>query len=117
MHDTLSWKPSEVDAGFYVYDITRLFHGRVESYFLFRTIAGQNNYIDFNRSSQRFTFVYDLRSIVVIPFPHTNTINFIGMSQKNDYLIWREKNGFFTAVDRGGNMLTWTCISGKLLYI
>ena len=31
-------------------------------------------------------------------------------------MIWREKNGFFTALDRKSNLLTWSVTSGKLLY-
>ena len=31
-------------------------------------------------------------------------------------MIWREKNGFFTALDRKSNLLTWSLTSGKLLY-
>ena len=31
-------------------------------------------------------------------------------------MIWREKNGFFTALDRKGKLLTWSMINGKLLY-
>jgi len=38
------------------------------------------------------------------------------MGQKHEYLMWREKNGFFTALDKKGKLLTWSLISGKLLY-
>ena len=38
------------------------------------------------------------------------------MGQKNEYMIWREKNGFFTALDRKSNLFTWSLTSGKLLY-
>lgn len=31
-------------------------------------------------------------------------------------MIWREKNGFFTALDRKGKLLTWSMLNGKLLY-
>ena len=38
------------------------------------------------------------------------------MGQKSNYLIWREKNGFFTALDKFSNLLTWSLVTGKLLY-
>ena len=38
------------------------------------------------------------------------------MGQKHEYMIWREKNGFFTALDRRSNLLTWSMVTGKLLY-
>jgi len=31
-------------------------------------------------------------------------------------MIWREKNGFLTALDRKGKLLTWSMLNGKLLY-
>ena len=58
----------------------------------------------------------DYATIAVIPFPHLNLINCVGMAQKNQYLIWREKNGFFTALDRRSRLMTWSIITGKHLY-
>ena len=40
----------------------------------------------------------------------------VGMGAKNEYLVWRQKNGFFTALDKQGELLTWSLLSGKLLY-
>ena len=30
--------------------------------------------------------------------------------------MWREKNGFFTALNREGELLTWSLVTGKLIY-
>jgi len=30
--------------------------------------------------------------------------------------VWREKNGFFTALDKVGDLVTWSLLTGKLLY-
>ena len=38
------------------------------------------------------------------------------MGVRQDYLIWREKNGFFTALSTDGFLRTWSVASGKLLY-
>ena len=38
------------------------------------------------------------------------------MGHKSEYLIWREKNGFFTALDYHGKLCTWSLATGKLLY-
>ena len=54
--------------------------------------------------------------IIMIPFPHLNLLNCVGMGHKSEYLIWREKNGFFTALDKRSNLLTWSMITGKMLY-
>ena len=38
------------------------------------------------------------------------------MLNKHEYLIWREKNGFFTALDKKGDLNVWSILTGKLLY-
>ena len=38
------------------------------------------------------------------------------MGQKNEYIVWREKDGFFTALDRHGYIKTWSLVTGKMLY-
>ena len=38
------------------------------------------------------------------------------MEHKHEHLIWREKNGFFPALDRRGVLKTYSTLSGKLLY-
>ena len=104
------------NSGFFVYDLTQLFEGKVERYKLSSAIGGVNNLFDNSKFSERFSFIQNFDWIAVIPFPHLNVINCVGMGQKNEYLIWREKNGFFTALDRKSNLLTWSLASGKLLY-
>ena len=76
-------------AGFYVYDASQLAEGKVESYRLYDSIVGVNTLIDNSRFSDRFSFLADFNNVLVIPFPHMNIMNFIGMSQKQDYLVWR----------------------------
>lgn len=66
--------------------------------------------------SQRFSFISNFDHLTVIPIPHLNVMNCIGMGSKTDYLIWREKNGFFTALDKNSNLFTWSITSGQLLY-
>jgi hypothetical protein len=38
------------------------------------------------------------------------------MHPKNHYLIWREKNGFFTALQKDGTLHTWSMLTGKHLF-
>ena len=38
------------------------------------------------------------------------------MKQKNHYLIWREKNDFFTALSVTGRLWTWSLATCNLLY-
>ena len=38
------------------------------------------------------------------------------MEKKSEYLIWRSKNGFFSAVNKEGILFTWSMVTGNLLY-
>ena len=31
-------------------------------------------------------------------------------------MIWRQKDGFFTALDKSGHLFTWSVVTGSLLY-
>jgi len=52
----------------------------------------------------------------LLPVIHKNTINFVGIEEKSKYLIWREKNGFFTALDVAGDLHTWSMLTGEHLF-
>ena len=59
----------------------------------------------------------DYNTVVVIPVPHLNTVNCNGMDKKDEYLVWREKGSFFTALHKRRKILqTWSKLSGNLLY-
>ena len=53
---------------------------------------------------------------MILPYVHRNTINLNGVSGKNDYLIWREKGGFFSAMNKEGVVQTWSLATGNKLY-
>ena len=38
------------------------------------------------------------------------------MKNKHDYVVWRENKGFFTALDRNGQLATWSLLTGDMLY-
>ena len=88
-----------ITSGFYVYDLVALLEGKIERYRLAASIGGQCNLLSKSKFGNRFSFLSSYDKITVIPFPHVNLIECVGMDQKSEYLIWREKNGFFTALD------------------
>jgi hypothetical protein len=55
----------------------------------------------------------NFNTIEMVPVPHRNTINFLGMKAKEKYLIWRETNGAFTALDIDGHLHAWSIDTGK----
>ena len=111
-HDRYALTPS----GFYVYDLEQLFKGKIEKYKLASAIGGRCNIISQSRFGDKLSFIQSYNSIVVIPFPHLNLMRCVGMGQKYEYMIWREKNGFFTALDHNSNLLTWSLLTGEMLY-
>ena len=100
----------------YVYDLKELRLGVVEKYKLAPAIGGQSFFIDNSKYSNRMSFIQNFSMLAVVPYPHLNTINCIGMGPKDKYVIWRQKNGFFTALDKRSNLRTWSLLTGKLLY-
>jgi len=93
----------QLPAGLYVYDLNRLVNdGHIENYLLELSTGGVNNHIDLSFETQTITFIKNYNEIVMIPIPHRNTINFMGMGPKEDYLIWRHSGGTFTALSKSG---------------
>ena len=51
-----------------------------------------------------------------MPLPHRNTIKFFGMGNKNDYLVWRQQDGTFSALDKKNLFVTmWSTVTGKII--
>ena len=100
-------------SGLYIYDIYRLIKsGKLEFYKLSSASVGNNRVLSYSIVNQRVAFGKDFSSILILPFAHRNTIEFLGMQPREEYLIWREKNGFFTALDKHGLLRTWSVASG-----
>jgi hypothetical protein len=70
-------------SGFYVYDLAQMFRGKLEFYRLARSIAGQSSLLNDSKFGNRFCFLQSFLEIAVIPYPHVNLIDCIGMGQKN----------------------------------
>ena len=51
------YENDESPSGFFVYDLTQLFEGKVEKYKLASAIGGVNNLFDNSKFSERFSFI------------------------------------------------------------
>ena len=103
--------------GLFVYDLHQLLKfEKIENYKLASALVGINTNLSYYDLNNRMSFFKDFNKMESLPIAHRNTINFLGMGVRQDYLIWREKNGFFTALGKNGNLRTWSVASGKLLY-
>jgi hypothetical protein len=54
-------------------------------------------------------------SIEVIPLLHRNTMSFIGMKNRKEFLATKVVDGKFIALSNKGKLYTWDFITGKLL--
>lgn len=52
----------------------------------------------YNLDVCRLGFLSDLHEINIMPLPHRNTLRLLGAKKRENYLIWREKFQYFTAV-------------------
>ena len=89
---------------------------KIELYQLSKAITGVNTHFDYSNSLERISFVENFSRIQMENLSHRNTINFLGMQPKKHYLIWREKNGFFTALQNTGELHTWSMLTGSHLF-
>lgn len=112
-------KPLEVTQkeGLYVFNVVALLRGAIERYRVSQYgTGGCSSLIEYNVNLGRLAYLEDFSTIVVQSLPQLNTMNFIGMRNKHEYVIWREKNGFFTAMNRKAELVTWSILTGKRLY-
>lgn len=84
----LPFKPSP--KGLFIYDSGRFLEGKLMSLKIQTAMAGASKYIDISRFSKRISYLQDFNEISMIPYPHLNTIGFVGVGHKSEYLIWRE---------------------------
>ena len=102
--------------GLYVYDFSRLLEGAVEVHNLGRALVGANDFIDFDFGMQTISFIKSYSTIRIMPLPHRNTIKFFGMGNKSDYLVWRQQDGAFAALDKRSLHVTmWSTVTGKII--
>jgi len=102
--------------GLYCVEISRLIKsGQIENYHLSNAVVGLSSTVDYSQYSERISYLKNFKTLCMLPFPHRNLINFIGMGEKKDYLIWREKAGFLTALHKDGDIRVWSLVSGKFI--
>ena len=62
---------------------------------------------------QRISLIQDYFKILVIPTLHLSTISFFGMDAREQYLVWKETEDLFSALDSRLTLTTWKKTTGK----
>ena len=111
-------KDFNISRGVYVLDMNKMAKGvKVNHYRLFELTKEPFNF-NFDSVSNMIS-LHQKDCLKSFYRPHVlsrNLISFEKIRAKNDYLIWREKNHFFTAVDVHNKLFTWSMFTGELLY-
>lgn len=71
--------PGYSQSGLYVFDIAKLLKGSISKYKISTAIGGVCSSLDNSKFSDRFSYIENFNHISIIPFPHVNLINCIGM--------------------------------------
>lgn len=98
-------------------DVKLLADNNTLTYFhLSRAIVGANELFDCSLEQNRILFFQNLTRIRLMSMPHRSSVKFMGMRKKHHYLIWRDKNGFFSALDANGQFSTWSMVTGDVIF-
>ena len=108
----------DADKSFSALNLHHLINGNLRKIDILDEITcGSCGKIERSLTSERFTWMPHFSKLSTMPIPHMNLISCIGMGYKQEYLVWRKDiNGFFTALNIYGDILTWSYVNGKLLY-
>jgi len=71
--------PGYSSSGLYVFDIAKLLEGTISKYKISASLAGVCSTLDNSKFSDRFSYIQNFNYISIVPFPHVNLINCIGM--------------------------------------
>jgi hypothetical protein len=88
-------------SGFRLYDIENVIEkDKDHSYLLNSVQVGCQGLIDFSLSNQRLVFLSSFDAIEVVPILHRNTISFIGMKKRSNYLAARAIQDKFVTLEK-----------------
>lgn len=105
------------ESGFTAININAFFERKFGETWVSHAATGHNHFINRSWTTQDISIMRSLEEVAIMPIPHHNQISFIGMGAKNDYLIWKDSvDGFFTALHSSGKLITWSSVTGKLLW-
>jgi hypothetical protein len=79
--------------------------------------VGISGVIDWNQEYSRLSFLKSFDSLNIVPALHRNTIAFIGMANRKDYLATKVIKDKFVALDYKNYIYSWSVVTGKLLTV
>jgi len=100
--------------GLYCIDGEALITNQLSHFLMLRdTMGGVNSEIQVNASWDRFAYIRHYDIIELLPVPHTNLVEFIGIPAPNQILFVREERGTFSIFTIFGELMSWSLLTGK----
>ena len=105
-------------SGLRLYDINYILKKHTDTSFLLDNVqVGINGFIDWNQEHSRISFLQSYNTLNIVPALHRNTISFMGMSKRDNYIATNVIKDKFIALDRNNQLFCWSVLTGKLLSI
>ena len=70
--------------------------------------------LDYYKDDQRLAYISSYDVIRIVPLLHRSTVGFIGMRPRKEYLSFRKFKSKLMALDKKGNITTWSVLTGKI---
>ena len=115
---TLSHSAPTRKSGLRLYDINNFLTKCSDiSYSLENVQVGISGHVDWNNEYSRLSFQKSFDRLTIVPALHRNTIAFIGMAARKDYLATKVIKDKFIALDYKNYLYCWSVTTGKLLSV
>ena len=114
---TLSKDGPNHEGGLRLYDINNVIEKEKDISYLLngKITVGCQNDIDFSMQNQRIIFQSSFKAIIVLPVLHRNTVSFIGMKPRSEYLAYKIDRDKLIALSNINILSTWDVLTGVLL--
>lgn len=71
--------------------------------------------MEYYRPDERLVYMQDYNRAIIVPILHRNTINFYGIKEKDEYVVFNNKGDMLIALDYNNILTTYSITTGKVL--
>lgn len=105
-----------MQGGVYFYDINELATKKEDgvNFRIKKAIVGKSTLFDYYRDDERFAYLESFERFKIVPLLHRNTINFIGMQKRDNYVGFKKDLDILIALDKHNRLTTWSACTGKV---
>ncbi len=71
--------------------------------------------VDYSVTNSRMAYMESFEELTILPVLNRNCLNFMGLTDKDDYIATRQYRGKFVALTRECELFTWSMKTGQFL--